>query len=40
MARKNQPRSFDDQGDLRTDYALIAVGIAAALMALVFLLST
>lgn len=40
MVRKNQPRALDDQGDLRTDYALIAVGIGAALVALVFLLST
>jgi len=38
MARKTQPLSFDIQGDLRTDYILIATGIAAAFISLVYLL--
>ena len=38
MARKNQSRPFDDQNDLRTDYALIATGLGAALVALAYLL--
>jgi hypothetical protein len=42
MARKNPPRSldFDVQGNLKTDYALIATGVGAALAALVYLLLT
>jgi hypothetical protein len=40
MARKTQPASFDDLGDLRTDYALIATGVGAALGALLYLLLT
>lgn len=41
MARKNQlPPSFDVQGDLKTDYALIATGVGAALIALAYLLLT
>jgi hypothetical protein len=41
MARKNQlPMSFDVQGDLKTDYALIAMGFGAALIALAYLLFT
>jgi hypothetical protein len=39
MAQKNQPPSFD-AGDLRTDYILIATGIGAALIALIYLLVT
>lgn len=30
--------SFDVQDDIRTDYALIATGVAAAFVALVYLL--
>jgi hypothetical protein len=37
MAKKTQT-SFDMQDDLRTDYALIATGVGAALVALVYLL--
>jgi len=37
MSKKIQP-SFDVQDDLRTDYALIATGVGAALVALVYLL--
>jgi hypothetical protein len=37
MSKKTQP-SFDVQDDLRTDYALIATGVGAALVALVYLL--
>jgi hypothetical protein len=37
MAQKIQ-RSLDVQDDLRTDYALILVGAAAALIALVYLM--
>jgi hypothetical protein len=33
--RKETPTSFDD---LRTDYALIATGVGAALVALIYLL--
>jgi hypothetical protein len=40
MAQKNQPTSFDVQSDLRIDYALIATGVAAALIALIYLLIT
>jgi hypothetical protein len=39
MAEKTHPSSVDAQ-DLRTDYALIATGVAAALIALVYLLLT
>ncbi len=38
MAQKTYPNSFDPQADLGTDYALIATGIGAALIALVYLL--
>jgi hypothetical protein len=40
MARKNQPPSFEVQGDLRIDYVLIAAGVGAALIALIYLLVT
>jgi hypothetical protein len=45
MAKKNQLRAFDAQrdlgiDDLRTDYALIAAGVGAALAALAYLLLT
>jgi hypothetical protein len=40
MARKNDPSSFDVQGDLRIDYLLIATGFGAALGALIYLLIT
>jgi hypothetical protein len=40
MAPNNHERSLDPLGDLRTDYALIALGTAAALIALVYLLLT
>jgi hypothetical protein len=33
-----KPRQFDPYRDIRTDYALIATGIAAALVALIYLL--
>jgi len=35
---KEARTSFDVQDDLRTDYALIATGVGAALVALVYLL--
>jgi hypothetical protein len=38
MAEKTCQPSFDPKADLRTDYALIAVGVGAALIALVYLL--
>ena len=38
MARKSYPSSFDPQGGLATDYALIATGIGAALIALIYLI--
>ena len=37
MAKKTQ-NSLDMQDDLRTDYALIATGVGAALVALLYLL--
>jgi hypothetical protein len=37
MTRKNGQPSFDPNADLRTDYALIATGIGAALIALIYL---
>jgi hypothetical protein len=40
MAHKNPPPSFDIQGDLRIDYVLIATGVGAALVALIYLLVT
>jgi hypothetical protein len=40
MAHETRPPSLDPRQDLRTDYALIASGIAAALFALVYLLLT
>jgi hypothetical protein len=36
-ARMHQP-SFDPQRDIRTDYVLIATGVGAALLALIYLL--
>jgi hypothetical protein len=38
MAQKTYQSSFDPQNDLGTDYALIATGIGAALVALIYLL--
>ena len=38
MASKTHPSSFDLQADLRTDYALMATGVAAALIALIYLI--
>ena len=38
MAEKTYPSSFDPKDDLRTDYALIASGVGAALMALIYLI--
>jgi hypothetical protein len=37
MSKQSQT-SFDVQDDLRTDYALIATGVGAALIALIYLL--
>jgi hypothetical protein len=37
MAQKTYPSSFDPPG-LGTDYALIAAGVAAALIALIYLI--
>jgi hypothetical protein len=37
MAEKTYP-SFDPKPDLTTDYALIATGVGAALIALIFLI--
>jgi hypothetical protein len=36
MAQKPYPASFD--ADIRTDYALIAVGVSAALFAFIYLI--
>ena len=38
MAQKTYPNSFDPQRDLTTDYALIAIGVGAALIALIYLI--
>jgi hypothetical protein len=38
MTRKTYPASFDPQRDLPTDYALIATGVGAALVALIYLI--
>jgi hypothetical protein len=38
MAQKTYPSSFHPQPGLGTDYALIAVGVAAALIALIYLI--
>jgi hypothetical protein len=40
MTRKAGQPSLDLKDDLRTDYALIAIGVAAALAALIYLLLT
>ena len=37
MAQKTYPASFDPKADLSTDYALIAIGVSAALIALIYL---
>jgi hypothetical protein len=37
MSKQSQT-SYDAQDDLRTDYALIATGVGAALIALIYLL--
>jgi hypothetical protein len=38
MAQKTHPPSFGARGDLATDYALIAIGVSAALIALIYLI--
>jgi hypothetical protein len=38
MAGKPQQTPFDPRADVGTDYALIAVGIGAALIALIYLI--
>ena len=38
MDQKTYPASFDPKADLTTDYALIATGVAAAVVALIFLI--
>jgi hypothetical protein len=38
MTRKTYRPSFDPQADIGTDYALIATGVAAALVALIYLI--
>jgi hypothetical protein len=38
MARKPYQSSFDPQRGIGTDYALIATGVGAALIALIYLL--
>jgi hypothetical protein len=37
MAQKTCPSSHDPNADLGTDYALIAAGVGAALIALIYL---
>ena len=38
MAQKTHPSSFDPRSDIGTDYALIATGVGAALVALIYLI--
>ena len=38
MAQKSYPSSFDPQAGIGTDYALIASGVGAALIGLIYLL--
>ena len=38
MAQKSYENSFDPQRDIGTDYALIATGVAAALVGLIYLI--
>ncbi|HXQ07188.1 MAG TPA: hypothetical protein VN831_20860 [Bradyrhizobium sp.] len=38
MDEKTYPSPFDPQRDIGTDYALIAVGVGAALIALLYLI--
>jgi len=38
MARKTNQSSFDPRADISTDYALIATGVGAALIALIYLI--
>ena len=38
MAQKTFQPPFDPQGDIGTDYALIAAGVGAALIALIYLI--
>jgi hypothetical protein len=38
MAQKAYPSSFDPQREIGTDYALIATGVGAALIALIYLI--
>jgi hypothetical protein len=38
MTQKSPHPSFDPSRDIRTDYVLIATGIGAALIALIYLL--
>jgi hypothetical protein len=38
MAEKTCQQPFDTQGDIATDYALIAVGVASTLIALIYLI--
>ena len=40
MAQEPFPSSFDPQRDLRIDYALMASGVGAALIALIYLMLT
>ena len=38
MAQKPYPAALEPKSDLATDYALIATGVAAAVVALIFLI--
>ena len=38
MAQKTCPSPFESQRDLKVDYALIATGAGAALLALIYLI--
>lgn len=40
MPEKTDPSMFDPRADIGTDYALIATGVGAALIALIYLILT
>jgi hypothetical protein len=40
MAHKTYDPVFDPQRDISTDYALISIGVGAALIALIYLILT
>ena len=39
MVQKTHQSPFDPKTDIQTDYVLIAIGVAAALLALIYLIT-